>query len=247
MTWQQRWTRLARSVQPVQGAAAAEALIDRLVPPRRSEVLAFVNAHAMNLAAEQATFFESLAGADILLRDGVGMAILFKFEGGQGGENMNGTDFIPRLLATCGREGQKVALWGSTEPCAHAAAHQATRRWCAEVVSVEGGFAPDEHYVAALERCAADVVVLGMGMPKQERIAVRLRAAAAKPTLIVCGGAIIDFLSGNVSRAPSWVRSLRAEWVYRLCREPRRLFRRYVIGNPMFLWRLARWRPEVSR
>jgi hypothetical protein len=57
------------------------------------------------------------------------------------------------------------------------------------------------------------------------------------PCLIVCGGAIIDFMGGKTARAPQWMRKTGIEWVFRLLLEPRRLFQRYVVGNPVFLAR----------
>lgn len=80
-----------------------------------------------------------------------------------------------------------------------------------------------------------------MGMPKQEAVAAKL-AAIGGPCLIVCGGAILDFLGGKVSRAPEWLRRLGGEWLYRLLREPKRLFMRYVVGNPLFLLRTLLYR-----
>ena len=82
-----------------------------------------------------------------------------------------------------------------------------------------------------------DLIVLGMGMPKQERVAHLLRSQLDHPCLIVCGGAIIDFMGGRVSRAPLWMRQLGIEWIYRFLHKPVRMFRRYVVGNPQFLWR----------
>ena len=64
-----------------------------------------------------------------------------------------------------------------------------------------------------------------------------LRAALGFPCLIICGGAIIDFLGGKIPRAPRWMRRTGLEWAFRLALEPRRLFRRYVIGNPVFIAR----------
>jgi N-acetylglucosaminyldiphosphoundecaprenol N-acetyl-beta-D-mannosaminyltransferase len=84
------------------------------------------------------------------------------------------------------------------------------------------------------------LIVLGMGMPRQEEIASLLRGVLDHPCTIVCGGAIIDFLGKKTSRAPLWMRRTGLEWLYRLALEPRRLFRRYVIGNPLFLWRALR-------
>ena len=81
------------------------------------------------------------------------------------------------------------------------------------------------------------LIVLGMGMPRQEQVARELRATLDHPCLIVCGGAIIDFLGGKTSRAPRWMRGAGLEWLFRLALEPRRLFKRYVIGNPLFIAR----------
>jgi exopolysaccharide biosynthesis WecB/TagA/CpsF family protein len=84
-----------------------------------------------------------------------------------------------------------------------------------------------------------------MGMPKQEAVAARL-ANSGVPCLIVCGGAILDFLGGKVSRAPQWMRRLGCEWVFRLISEPKRLFTRYVVGNPMFLLRTLIFRERTA-
>ena len=71
-------------------------------------------------------------------------------------------------------------------------------------------------------------------------MAAALRTVISHPCLIVCGGAIIDFLGGKTPRAPLWMRQVGLEWVFRLALEPRRLFHRYVIGNPLFLMRALR-------
>jgi N-acetylglucosaminyldiphosphoundecaprenol N-acetyl-beta-D-mannosaminyltransferase len=84
-------------------------------------------------------------------------------------------------------------------------------------------------------------------MPRQELVARSLRAQLDYPCLIVCGGAIIDFLGGKTARAPVWMRRLGLEWVYRLVQEPGRLFRRYVLGNPLFLARALRLRLAQRR
>jgi N-acetylglucosaminyldiphosphoundecaprenol N-acetyl-beta-D-mannosaminyltransferase len=68
-------------------------------------------------------------------------------------------------------------------------------------------------------------------------IDMALRAALGYPCVIVCGGAIIDFLGGKTARAPGWMRRFGLEWAFRLACEPRRLFHRYVMGNPVFVSR----------
>jgi alpha-1,3-mannosyltransferase len=84
-------------------------------------------------------------------------------------------------------------------------------------------------------------VLVAMGNPRQEMwLAEILEATGCRLGFAV--GALFDFLSGDIARAPLWVRSARLEWVYRLLREPKRLWRRYVLGNPIFLLRvLNQW------
>jgi len=116
-------------------------------------------------------------------------------------------------------------------------------------IVVADGFQPDGFYLKLAANARPDLIILGMGMPKQERVAHRLKHGLNYDVAIVCGGAILDFLSGHVPRAPSWMRSTGLEWAYRLSLEPKRLFRRYVIGNPLFLLRsavLAVW-PNSTR
>ncbi len=88
---------------------------------------------------------------------------------------------------------------------------------------------------------------LGSGLPKQDLIAYRFRKLHAAP-VILCVGAAFDFVAGTMERAPSWMRRSGLEWVHRLSREPRRLWRRYLIGNPRFVVGIVRDRLRgVSR
>jgi exopolysaccharide biosynthesis WecB/TagA/CpsF family protein len=112
-----------------------------------------------------------------------------------------------------------------------------------KVVSLENGFRDPEHYAGLAAKLLPDLIVLGMGIPKQEYVANLIRSRAAAAALVVCGGAIIDFLGSRVRRAPGWMRRSGIEWTYRLVHEPRRLFGRYVIGNPVFLLRVIGWHP----
>jgi len=129
-----------------------------------------------------------------------------------------------------------VAFWGTQEPYLSQAAQSSEALYGVQVVSVHDGFAGIDTYIDLARQLQPELIVLGMGMPKQETVAARL-ADIGRPCLIVCGGAILDFMGGKVTRAPNWLRRLGGEWVYRLLREPKRLFVRYVVGNPLFLLR----------
>jgi exopolysaccharide biosynthesis WecB/TagA/CpsF family protein len=103
----------------------------------------------------------------------------------------------------------------------------------------------DPYTVAERVRAARpDVLLVALGNPLQECwIDANLAQLDARVAIGV--GALFDYLAGRVVRAPRWVRALRGEWLFRLLVEPRRLWRRYVLGNPQFLWRVLRARERV--
>lgn len=234
LAWQRSWLTIVQKLKVVSDPADEQALIDALSRPEAATVLGFVNAHAMNLVTGNTDYYRALSAADVLLRDGSGMAILFRRLGLEPGLNMNGTDLIPKLLAAF--KGRRVAFWGTEEPYLANAVRHSEAKFSVNVVSAHHGFAPMETYLNLAREFQPELIVLGMGMPKQEAVAARL-AASGEPCLVVCGGAILDFLGGKVTRAPQWVRRLGCEWVFRLLSEPKRLFTRYVVGNPLFLLR----------
>lgn len=236
--WLQRWSALLVKIERVQTPAGQPQLLARLSQPVRPFVLAFANAHAMNLVAASRAFFDALVSADVVLRDGSGMAMLLKLLHMPPGLNLNGTDLIPQLVRQF--NGRGIALFG-TRPAYLAQAQAVVQELAPHSrCEIANGFLLTDDYVvlAATQRPA--LIVLGMGMPRQEEVALALRAALDHPCLIVCGGAIIDFLGGRAPRAPLWMRRMGLEWLFRLGLEPRRLFARYVIGNPLFLARALR-------
>ena len=94
----------------------------------------------------------------------------------------------------------------------------------------------NDQIVEAINAAQADVLLVALGSPIQEDWVMANRLRLKVGTAIAVGG-LFDFLSGNIPRAPLWMRELGLEWVFRLIQEPRVKFTRYVIGNPLFLWR----------
>lgn len=234
--WQGHWRQLVRALVRIHTPRGEQQLLATLAQPAQPTVLAFVNAHAMNSAATSRDFFEAVRSADVVLRDGIGMAILLKLLNLEPGFNLNGTDLIPKILRQYA--GLPIALFGTQEPYLSQARDVITSSIAVgSPCVVEHGFHDTETYVRLAAEQRPALIVLGMGMPRQEEVARELRARLETPCLIVCGGAIIDFLGGKTSRAPRWLRGVGLEWAFRLALEPKRLFRRYVIGNPVFLAR----------
>lgn len=240
-SWLGRWEELLTLVHIARTEPEVTELLQSLAQPQRPITLAFVNAHAMNCAVNDTRFHAGLIAADHILRDGSGMALLFKAMNRTPGLNLNGTDLIPRLIAHFA--GARIALFGTQEPFLSQSAgtigSAALAPQCE--ISAAHGFHEPHHYLQLAQAQRPALIVLGMGMPKQEAVAALLRQHLEHPCTIVCGGAILDFLGGKVTRAPQVFRSLGLEWLFRLVREPRRLFGRYVIGNPLFIARSLRF------
>lgn len=231
--------RLIDHLTLVQSEAEEEAVLAALLRFERTQTLSFLNQNALNLARENAAFHDDLTRADWLLRDGVGIEVALRVFGHDPGRNANGTDIIPRLLARAGS--RRIALLGTREPWLTAAA-DAVEALGPEVVEVCDGFRSETEYSEMVARTDPDIVLLGMGMPRQEHVARQLALSAGRPRLFINGGAVLDFLGGRFARAPLWLRSARLEWAFRLAQEPRRLTGRYVNGGGRFALTVARLR-----
>ncbi len=216
-----------------------DAMLDEMSRPDRPRIVSFLNAHAVNMASVKTAFRQALMTSDYLLRDGMGVKLMMRIFWKDPGLNLNGTDLIPQILDRYIADGKTIALMGTKTPWLEDAARVLEKKG-ANIVHLIDGYCPSSSYVEALRDKPADLVILGMGMPKQEQVAVSLRDALDTPCLIVNGGAIIDFIADRFERAPLVMRKLGMEWLYRLLKEPRRLFTRYVVGNAVFLGR-ALW------
>lgn len=211
------------------------ALLDDMAAPAGPMVLSFLNQHSFNLGWSDPDFRHHLLESDLLLRDGVGIAVCMRLLGRDPGLNLNGTDLIPDVARRFA--GRATMICGTVPPYVEKAA-EAVAGLGGHVVGVMDGFRDDDAYLRAVREKHPDLVILGMGMPKQERVAALLADRCDQSMLIVNGGAVLDFLAQRFPRAPRLFRRLRLEWAYRLMLEPRRLWRRYVLGGFAFLWRI---------
>ncbi|WP_309891490.1 WecB/TagA/CpsF family glycosyltransferase [Archangium sp.] len=231
-------------IRIIEDEAAAEALLDELARPGRPFILSFANAHAMNLGWNQPGMLEGLMRSDMVLRDGIGVKLGLQAFDRPYGLNMNGTDFIPRIARKYA--GRTVALFGTRSPWLDNA-RKKLEELGLTIVAQQEGFDPPETYVKLAVETKPDLILMAMGMPKQEEVSVRLREALTHPVLIVNGGAILDYLGGKVPRAPAVMRQVGMEWLFRLAVEPKRLFSRYVLGIPIFFSHVAEVRVSGKR
>ncbi|NMG37689.1 WecB/TagA/CpsF family glycosyltransferase [Chelativorans sp. ZYF759] len=220
----------------------AIALLKEVIAQKRFTRLAFLNAHNANIACTVPDFARALDHF-VVLPDGIGVDIASRVLYGDAfAENLNGTDFVPDLLREFD-EPITVGLVGSRTE------HGSLARDKLEAIApnlrfvfINDGYFDVDRQDAILEELRAikpDILLVAMGVPRQE-FWISEYVTADHCTLAIGVGALFDFLSGQVARAPLWMRQLRIEWVYRLVLEPERMWRRYILGNPLFLLRVIR-------
>lgn len=205
----------------------------------RARMLYFVHAHALNLARFNRGYADVLAQADALFPDGIGIRMAARLLGVSLRHNLNGTDLFPILCAEAAERGVPIVLIGGAPGVAAECARrmQAANPGLQTPVVAPGFFANEAEaqrcveQVKALGRC---LVLVGMGSPKQEQWSAQHLRECAGATVLTVGG-LFDFYSGRVRRAPIFWRETGLEWAYRMFQEPRRLAKRYLLGNPLFM------------
>lgn len=226
-------------------ATAAREELVRLYEGDRPALVAYANAHTLNLASRDSGYREVLRSADIVLNDGAGLDIAGRLFGKPFPENLNGSDFNPAILEEAAARGWPVFFLGARPGVAEEAARRLAPRIAGlRVVGTRDGYFPASESEAVAREIAATgagLLMVAMGNPLQETwLSRHLETTGAR--LGVGVGAFLDFSAGVVPRAPAWMNRLWLEWLYRLIQEPRRMWRRYVVGNPLFLLRVLRAR-----
>ena len=218
-------------------ADVARHILARVNTGQRSTIN-FVNAHCVNVQMRDAQYRTALKDSDMLLPDGVGIEIAAKLTGQSLDDNLNGTDLFPELCREAQEEGVGVYFLGSAPGVAQAAAGWAAKTYPAlRIAGAQSGFFTPEQEDAIIDEINASfagLVLVGMGVPHQEKWIARNRHRINAPVVMGVGG-LFDYYSGRIPRAPKAVRAMRSEWVWRLAMEPKRMASRYLWGNLVFL------------
>jgi N-acetylglucosaminyldiphosphoundecaprenol N-acetyl-beta-D-mannosaminyltransferase len=209
-------------------------------PARR---VMYVNAHVLNQSRAMPELRGALEAADLVYCDGYGVRLAAKALDVEIPHRMTGADWIWGLAALCELAGQSLYLLGS-EPGVTAEAARRLERWYPRL-AVAGthhgyfdiGSAHDDRVVEDINTRRPDIVLVGMGTPKQE-LWVQHNASRLETDVVWTVGALFDYVSGRVPRAPGWLADNGLEWIFRLAIEPQRMWRRYLLGNPVFLSRV---------
>ena len=214
----------------------------------RPLVMACLNPHSVVTAAGNSRFRTALDHADILLPDGIGIVLAGRVLGHQVNERVAGFEFFERLCERTNEIGDIGHFFlGSTHPVLERVRERIARDY--PRLRFAGCYSPpfkaefsvedNQMMIDAVNSAAPDVLWVGMTAPKQE-MWIRDNVGSLNVPFVGAIGAVFDFYSGNKSRAPKWVRSAGMEWLPRLLREPKRLFRRNFVSTPLFLAMLAK-------
>ncbi len=210
--------------------------------PARPAFFAFVNAHCLNVAYADTDYAAVLRTATRVWPDGTGVRLAGRRLGFPVPENVNGTDLFPLICAAAEREGFSLFFYGARPAVVEQVVAHVRRDFPrARIAGFCDGYGDDAVAVARINAARPDLLFVAKGVPLQEKWIAAHRDALACRAAVAVGG-LFDFVSGRIPRAPAWMRRLGVEWLFRLYQEPVRLFRRYVVGNPLFLWRLSRHR-----
>ncbi|MGH3649788.1 MAG: WecB/TagA/CpsF family glycosyltransferase [Acidimicrobiia bacterium] len=225
-----------------------------LSPPEGGRVIAIGNVHSVMSARRDPHLAGALANAEVLTPDGMPLVWALNVSGHDDATRVTGIDVMARTLARGVDRGTRHFFYGSTPEVLESL----LARVLADTpgVSVAGSLSPpfgdlsDAEMAAHLEQIrasGADVVWVGLGMPKQELWMNRVHHDLPGITLIGVGAAF-DWYAGAVRRAPEWMQNAGLEWFYRLIGDPRRLWRRYAYNNPAFIVMLTgRWLRNQAR
>jgi len=209
----------------------------------RQRRVMYVNAHVLNQSQERPALRDTLQSADLVYCDGYGVRIAAKALELPTPHRMTGADWIWDLASLCEVNDRSIYLLGSEPGVTHEAAERMRRRFPRlRVAGSHHGFfaigSPHaERVVEDINERRPDIVLVGMGTPKQEDW-VQAYADRLDTDVLWTVGALFDYVSGRVPRAPGWLADNGLEWIFRLGVEPQRMWRRYLIGNPMFLSRV---------
>ncbi|MDG0833422.1 WecB/TagA/CpsF family glycosyltransferase [Roseateles saccharophilus] len=233
--------------QPLDALSWGEALarIGSWAAGRESRYVCISNAHSVVTGSRDPAFASVLSEADMVTPDGAPVAWMMRRQGVDDQQRINGPDLMWRYCEQAGRRGEAVYLYGGTE--ATLALLQQRLREAFPGLRIAGAVSPPfraptaeelARHIEAINASGAGTVWVSLGCPKQE---LWMAAQRGRVQAVMVGvGAAFDYHAGTIRRAPAWMQRCGLEWLHRLASEPRRLWRRYLVTNSLFIWGAAK-------
>ncbi len=228
----------------VVGIERALTMVLRWTVQRESRYVCHVNVHAVITAVQDGKFRRLLNRADLVAADGMPLVWLMRRRGFSDQSRLSGPDFMWKFCQCAARDGLGIYLYGGTPEALSRLRDRLTTAF--PDIRVVGACSPpfrplcaaeQQEIVTRINESGAHAVFVGIGCPKQERWMARRRGRVH--AVMIGVGAAFDYHAGTIPRAPSWMQELGLEWLHRLCADPQRLWRRYLVTNTLFIALLA--------
>jgi N-acetylglucosaminyldiphosphoundecaprenol N-acetyl-beta-D-mannosaminyltransferase len=214
--------------------------VARAARQRRKTTFLYANVHCVNVARHDRTYRTILQSAELVYCDGTGVQLGCLLAGMPVPERMTGADWIDDLCHLAVKEELTLFLLGGAAGSAEDAAQTLRRRHPGlRIAGTEPGYDVTPETIDRVNRAHADILLVGMGTPRQETW-IEAHRVSLNPPVVWAVGALFDFVSGRIPRGPRLLTEHGFEWLCRLVAEPRKLWRRYLIGNPLFVWAVIR-------
>lgn len=221
--------------------AEASEVFSEMARKKETRVIFTANAEHIVLMSFNREFQKSYHDADFILADGMPLVWFSRFIGERLPERVTGSDLLPDLCRIAENKSLKVFFLGGTDDVTPKAIANLLKRF--PTLQVAGFATPSidlseqqeihPDLVETINQSGADILFVGFGAPKQE-VWISRNQKQLKTGIVLAVGGTFDFLAGKTVRAPLWMQKSGLEWLWRLFHEPKRLWRRYLIGNALF-------------
>lgn len=217
--------------------------------PHKKLLINTINAHSYNTALKDPLFAKSLQNGDVLIPDGISIIKACKWLNAksQPKERIAGWDLFELEMDYLNQKGGKCFFMGSSEKVLSMIKEKAKYIYPNIIVETysppyktEFSNEDNRKIINAINQAKPDLLWIGMTAPKQEKWTYNHWHELNINCHVGTIGAVFDFFAGTIKRAPIWWQQHGLEWLYRLIKEPRRMWRRYIIGNALFLWNITK-------
>ncbi|MEE8484040.1 MAG: WecB/TagA/CpsF family glycosyltransferase [Nitrospinota bacterium] len=210
----------------------------------------FLNAGKLVEMDTNAELADSVKKADLRLADGQAVVWASRFLGRPLPERVAGVDLMQKLMEEGAKKGRRFFFLGARQEVLEKAVEKSRKRFKDIAISGSrnGYFSREEEgsVVDEIRRASPDILFVGISSPKKEEFVERNLMSMNVPFTMGVGGSF-DIVAGKRSRAPAVVQRVGMEWLYRLLQEPSRMWRRYLVGNPIFIWKVAKCRLGICK
>lgn len=207
--------------------------------------ISYINAHCVNTACRDGEYKAALNRSDIVYADGMSVVWAALFMGRPLPQRVNIIGFLDDIFRRLEQDRTTLYLLGGREAAVRGAARYIGSNFPdMKICGFHNGYFTDKEesdIINEINSHKPDILIVGLGVPYQEKW-INSHLDALDAHLCLSAGAMFDYISGLAKKAPTWMCDTGLEWLYRLNQEPGRLWRRYLLGNPVFIYRVIAWK-----